>query len=70
MNSLPVHTKRDLLIVACNTNGLAARYEELVEFAARHKADMLLVGETHLNPNRRFLLLPTMCFTGTIGSGV
>ena len=56
MNGQPGPLKRDLQIVAWNANGLAPRQIELVEFAARLKPDVLLVGETHLAPGKRFRL--------------
>ena len=48
MNGQPRQSlKRDLELVAWNTNGLASRHSELLEFVARHKPDVLLLGETH-----------------------
>lgn len=55
MNSRPIRIKPDLLIVAWNANGLASRYAELVD-ATWYKPDVILVGETRLNPDNRFLL--------------
>ena len=55
MNGQPRQSlKRDLELVAWNANGLASRHSELLEFVARHKPDVLLLGETHLTPHRRF----------------
>lgn len=48
--------QRDLKIVAWNANGLLARREELLEFMARHKPDVLLLSETHLTPHRQYRL--------------
>jgi exonuclease III len=48
--------KRDLRIVGWNANGPAARHEEHCEFLARHKPDVLLLAETHLNPHRQVRL--------------
>lgn len=49
-----MHLKLDLLLVAWNTNYLASRYAEMVEFAARHKPEVLLFGKAHIDPAKRF----------------
>lgn len=56
--------KRDLVLVAWNANGLAARHSQLLLFVVRHKPDvgLLLIGDTHLTTDRRFRLPNYVCY--------
>lgn len=69
-----MHLKRDLEIVVWNAFGLAARHAELVEFAARNKPDMLLLGKTRLTSSKRFRLSKYVFYrnftAGDAGGGI
>lgn len=48
--------KRDLVATTWNANGVADKHSELIEFVARHKPGVLLLGEIQLTLSRRFRL--------------
>ena len=48
--------RRDLSLVAWNANNIGSKHSDLLEFLARFKPDVLLLGETHLTPANRFRL--------------
>ena len=52
---------RQFRFVAWNADGVPARRAELAAFLVEYDADVVLLSETHLVPNRRFSLPAYAC---------
>nr|CAD7448940.1 unnamed protein product [Timema bartmani] len=64
---------KELTVALWNANGVAVRKYELESFLAKHRVDVMLLGETHLRSAMRFSLAEFICHrsdqVGDVGRG-
>nr|CAD7434834.1 unnamed protein product [Timema monikensis] len=64
---------KELTVALWNANGVAGKKAELESFLAKHRVDVMLLGETHLRSAMRFSLAEFICHrsdrAGDVGRG-
>nr|CAD7409541.1 unnamed protein product [Timema cristinae] len=64
---------KDLTVALWNANGVVGKKAELESFLAKHRVDVMLLGETHLRSAMRFSLAEFICHrsyqAGNVGRG-